>query len=258
MEFLENRKTALARLNREIVACRLCPRLVEHRERVALNKRAAYQSCEYWAKPVPGFGDPSARVLLLGLAPGAHGSNRTGRMFTGDGSGIFLYRVLHRAGYSNQPTAARVGDGLRLSGAYITAAARCAPPDNKPTPAELKNCADFLAREMALLPNLRVVVALGKVAWDAYLAWRKNSGKAAPSPKPAFGHGAEVDLGDGPILLGSYHPSQQNTFTGKLTEKQMLAVLRRAQKFSNRAPALGPPADPFRRRHGGGARRQKD
>lgn len=229
---------SLRRLNRELIDCRRCPRLVEHREAVARVKRAAYREWEYWGKPVPGFGDSEARIVLVGLAPGAHGSNRTGRMFTGDGSGVFLYRVLHRAGLANQPTSTHAGDGLKLIDAYITAAARCAPPGNKPAPAELKNCSIFLDRELALLNRLRVVVALGKVGWDAYLAYRIRAGKDVPKPKPAFGHSARVIFNDGVVLLGTYHPSQQNTFTGKLTESMMLDVFSKAKKLANEKRGL--------------------
>jgi uracil-DNA glycosylase family 4 len=204
-------------------------------ETIARLKRAAYRDWTYWAKPVPGFGDPKARLVLLGLAPGAHGSNRTGRMFTGDGSGVFLYRVLHRVGLANQPTAERIGDGLELRDAYITAAVRCAPPQNKPTPAELESCSKWLDAELALLRRLRVVVALGKIGWDAYLAYRKRAGKEVPSPKPVFGHGALVRFADGTFLLGTYHPSQQNTFTGKLTEPMMAAVFRKAKTLCRQA-----------------------
>jgi uracil-DNA glycosylase family 4 len=224
---------SLDRLNAELIACRRCPRLVEHRETVARDKRAAYRDWTYWGKPVPGFGDPEARIVLVGLAPGAHGSNRTGRMFTGDGSGVFLYRVLHHAGLANQATATHIDDGLELRDAYITAAARCAPPGNKPTPDELSNCSSFLDREMALLKRIKVVVALGKVGWDAYLAHRIRAGRNVPRPRPAFGHGALVRFDDGSCLLGTYHPSQQNTFTGKLTESMMRRIFLKAKKLAN-------------------------
>lgn len=186
---------------------------------------------EYWAKPVPGFGDPEARVLILGLAPGAHGSNRTGRPFTGDGSGYFMYPVLHRAGFASQATATHRDDGLQLKDAYITAAVRCAPPQNKPTPAEIANCSTFLDREMATLKNVKVVVALGKIGFDAYLNYLKRAGLLASKASFKFGHGAYYELPDGRILLCSYHPSLQNTNTGKLTEKMFLEIFKKARKL---------------------------
>jgi uracil-DNA glycosylase family 4 len=201
---------------------------VAHREKVAKEKRAAFRNWEYWGRPVPGFGDPAARVILLGLAPGAHGSNRTGRMFTGDGSGRFLFRALHEAGFANQPTWERPDDGLRLRDCYITAAVRCAPPGNKPRPDEFRNCSRFLDGELGLLRRPRVVVALGAVAFHAYLEHCRRTGVAVPRPRPRFAHGVEVEIGDR-TLLASYHPSQQNTFTGKLTPAMLLAVLRRAR-----------------------------
>ena len=213
----------LARLHDEIVGCRTCPRLVAWREQVAADKRAAYADETYWGRPVPGFGDPSARVVVLGLAPAAHGANRTGRVFTGDRSGDVLYAALHRAGLANQPHASHRDDGLALHDCWVTAAVRCAPPANKPTPAERDACLPFLARELALLPA-EVILALGTFAWDAAL---RVGG--APRPKPRFGHGAQAMLADGRALLGCYHVSQQNTFTGRLTPAMLDAVLERAK-----------------------------
>jgi len=212
---------ALAALEREIVDCRRCPRLVEWREQVAREKRAAFRDWDYWGRPVPGFGDPAARVLLLGLAPAAHGANRTGRMFTGDRSGDFLYAALHATGFANQPTAVSRDDGLELRDCFITASVRCAPPANKPLPSERDNCRAWLDRELALLTEARVVVCLGKFAWDVI----------APRPLPKFTHGAEADGGRF-TLLGCFHPSQQNTFTGKLTPPMIEAVLRRARELA--------------------------
>jgi uracil-DNA glycosylase family 4 len=213
--------SALEALEREIVECRRCPRLVAWREQVAAEKRAAFRDWEYWGRPVPGFGDPAAPVVLLGLAPAAHGANRTGRMFTGDRSGDFLYAALHATGFANQPTAVSRGDGLKLTDCYVTAAVRCAPPANKPLPAERDACRTWLDGELALLDNARVIVCLGKFAWDI----------VAPRPLPKFGHGAEVDAGRY-RLLGCFHPSQQNTFTGKLTPPMIEAVLRRARELA--------------------------
>jgi uracil-DNA glycosylase family 4 len=223
----------LRALNAEIVECRACPRLVEWRERVAREKRASFRDEEYWGRPVPGFGDPRARLLVLGLAPAAHGGNRTGRVFTGDRSGDWLFAALHRAGYANTPRSERAGDGLELADAYITAAVRCAPPDNAPTPAERNTCLPYLARELDALERLSVVVALGGFAYVAL--WRALAvrGDALPKPRPKFGHGVEVPL-DGFTLVGSYHPSQQNTFTGRLTEPMLDAVFARARQLSGR------------------------
>jgi uracil-DNA glycosylase family 4 len=216
---------SLEAVRRDVVACRACPRLVEWRERVGREKRAAYKDEEYWAKPVPGFGDPQARLLIVGLAPAAHGGNRTGRVFTGDRSGDWMFAGLHRAGFANQPISRRVDDGLELHGAYVAAAVRCAPPANKPLPDELARCLPFLAREMALLGEVRVVVALGKFAADAV------TGLLGVRPRPKFGHGAESALPGGRTLLCSYHPSQQNTFTGKLTVEMFDAIWRRAREI---------------------------
>jgi len=210
---------ALEKLHREVVECTLCPRLVEHRQWVARTKRRMYRESEYWGRPLPGFGDPEARVLLVGLAPAAHGANRTGRMFTGDRSGDWLYRTLHKFGFANQPTSQHRDDGLALEDVYVTAAARCAPPANKPLREELHACRPYLLQELGLLKRLRVVVALGKIAFDAYLdALRDITGNHMPlSPRPSFGHGATYTLPSGMVLVASYHPSQQNTQTGRLT-----------------------------------------
>jgi uracil-DNA glycosylase len=220
-------------LNREVIACTRCPRLVEYREMIAREKRRAYLDWEYWGKPVPGFGDPDARVLVLGLAPGAHGSNRTGRPFTGDASGKFMYPILYEAAFANQPDALRRDDGLKLKDLYITAAARCAPPDNKPLPQELANCSSYLDREMEGLKNLKVVVALGKIAFDAYLNYLKRRGLLSIRKEYVFGHGARYDMPDGKILLASYHPSNQNTATGKLTRGMFMEIFRDAARLAN-------------------------
>jgi uracil-DNA glycosylase len=217
----------LAILQAEVVTCRRCPRLVEWRERVATEKRAAFADQEYWGRPVPGFGDAAARILIVGLAPAAHGGNRTGRVFTGDRSGDFLFEVLYRCGLASQPRSVSLDDGLRLRRAYVTAVNRCAPPDNRPTPEERDNCLPFLAREIRLLARVRVLVCLGSFAWDGALRALSAIGHATPRPKPKFGHAAEADVG--PYrLLGCFHPSQQNTFTGKLTQDMMEGVVRRA------------------------------
>ena len=218
-------------LNREIVACRRCPRLVEYREEVGRIKRRAYREQCYWAKPVPGFGDPRARMLLVGLAPGAHGANRTGRMFTGDSSGNFLYRALFEAGFASQASSVSSDDGLVLSGAYIGAAVRCAPPDNKPLPEEIRNCRSYLERELEVLGDLRVVVSLGRVAFDVYLSILRQQGKIARRSDFVFAHDKEHRTGPGhPLLISSYHPSQQNTSTGKLTAAMLKAVFVRARR----------------------------
>jgi len=222
----ERRRAAgLARLEQEVVACRRCPRLVAWREQVAREKRASFAAEEYWGRPVPGFGDPAARVLVLGLAPAAHGGNRTGRVFTGDRSGDFLFAALHRAGFASQPHSVSRDDGLELRDCYVAAVARCAPPANKPLPHEIVSCREYLAREWAQLRSLRAVLALGKVAMDGLLAMLREQGRVPPRGGYAFGHGVRHDLGGGLALFASFHPSQQNTFTGKLTAKDMDAVL---------------------------------
>jgi uracil-DNA glycosylase family 4 len=215
-------------LRRRVVACRACPRLVTWREQVAREKRAAFRDETYWGRPVPGFGDPAARVLVVGLAPAAHGGNRTGRVFTGDRSGDWLFAALHRAGYANQPTSARRGDGLRLTDCYIAACVRCAPPDNKPTPQERDACLPYLAEELRLLTRVRALLCLGSFAWDGALRVARALGHAA-RPRPVFGHGVAAVVGPY-TLLGSYHPSQQNTFTGRLTEAMLDGVLERAKE----------------------------
>ncbi|MGE0879701.1 MAG: uracil-DNA glycosylase [Acidimicrobiia bacterium] len=212
----------LARLGREISECRACPRLVAWREQVAVEKRASFADEEYWGRPVPGFGDPKARVLVVGLAPAAHGANRTGRVFTGDRSGDWLYRAMHRAGLANQPTSVSVADGLRLTDAYVLAAVRCAPPANKPTPEERDACRPFFDREYALLKRVKVVVCLGSFAYEAV------TGLLGVRPRPKFGHGVEVQAPNGRTIVCSFHPSQQNTFTGKLTEPMLDSVFARA------------------------------
>ena len=218
---------SLARVTDEVVACVACPRLVAWRLEVGRDKRAAYRDEDYWARPVPGFGDPGAELLLVGLAPAAHGGNRTGRVFTGDRSGDWVFRALHRAGYANRPTSEHRDDGLRLRGAYVAAAVRCAPPANKPTPAERDNCVPFLARELALLIDLRVVVVLGQFAYDVVARM------LGVRPRPRIGHGVEVALAEGRTIICSYHPSQQNTFTGTLTEPMFDAVFARAGELSS-------------------------
>jgi uracil-DNA glycosylase family 4 len=215
----------------EVVACRKCPRLVEYREKVAREKRRAFRDWTYWGKPVPGFGDPSAKLLILGLAPAAHGANRTGRMFTGDRSGDFLYAALHKAGFANQATSLHRDDGLRLKNAYIAGTCRCAPPDNKPLPSEIANCRGYLERELAVLKP-KALLALGKIAWDAYLEILKQQGLIASRAAFVFGHGAEAKLpDDSPRMFGVYHPSQQNTQTGRLTPVMYERVLRRVRRF---------------------------
>jgi uracil-DNA glycosylase family 4 len=220
-------KRSLATLTNQIITCRLCPRLVKWREQVARDKRAAYRDEVYWGRPVPGFGDPEARLLVVGLAPAAHGGNRTGRVFTGDRSGDWLYAALHRAGFASQPNSTHRDDGLSLTDCYVAACVRCAPPANKPTTQERDNCLPYLVNELRLLPRVRVLLCLGSFAWDG--AWRllgllgQRTGR-----KPRFGHGAEASVGTY-RLLGCYHPSQQNTFTGRLTEAMLDAVLARAR-----------------------------
>jgi uracil-DNA glycosylase family 4 len=221
----------LRELEREVVACRRCPRLVAWREEVALVKRAAFASEEYWGRPLPGFGDPHARVLLLGLAPAAHGGNRTGRIFTGDRSGDWLFASLHRTGFANQPTSVARDDGLRLTDAWVCAAVRCAPPANRPLPEERDNCLPYLVRELGLLESVRVIVALGSFGWDAALRGLTALGEPRVRPRPKFGHGASAEIGRF-TLLGCFHPSQQNTFTGKLTEPMIDEVLGRAKELA--------------------------
>ncbi|HQY83845.1 MAG TPA: uracil-DNA glycosylase [Ilumatobacteraceae bacterium] len=213
---------SLAQLETDVCDCRQCPRLVAWREQVAVDKRASYRDEAYWGRGVPGFGDPAAKVMVLGLAPAAHGANRTGRVFTGDRSGDWLYRAMHRAGFANQPTSVSRDDGLRLTGAWVAAAVKCAPPDNKPLPAERDMCRPFLQRELALLAQVSVVVCLGGFAYEA------ACGEFGVRPRPKFGHGVEVAAPGGLLLLCSYHPSQQNTFTGRLTEPMLDAVFARA------------------------------
>src|SRR5580700_5173937 len=218
-------------LNEEIVACRKCPRLVRYREKVAREKRRAYREWTYWGKPVPGFGDANAQLLILGLAPAAHGANRTGRMFTGDRSGDFLYAALHKAGFANQAASVQRDDGLLLTDAYISATCRCAPPDNKPLPKEIENCRGYLEREIKILKP-KAVLALGKIAWDAYLEILKQRGVISSRALYKFAHGAEAEVFAGaPRLFGVYHPSQQNTQTGRVTPAMYAAVLRRVRSF---------------------------
>ena len=221
---------SLERVTADIVDCFACPRLVAWREQIAVERRASFRDDEYWGRPVPGFGDPAATVLVLGLAPAAHGGNRTGRVFTGDRSGDWLFGAMHRAGFANQPTSVDRDDGLRLTGAYVSAAVRCAPPGNKPTPVERDTCLPYFERELALLPKLRVVIVLGQFAYD--VAARVFGVR----PKPRFGHGAEIPLQDGRFIVCSFHPSQQNTFTGKLTEPMFDAVFQRARTLSAAPP----------------------
>jgi uracil-DNA glycosylase family 4 len=238
-------RAALAALTDEIVACRRCPRFVAWREQVAREKVARFRNETYWGRPVPGFGDPDARILLVGLAPAAHGGNRTGRVFTGDASGDFLWAALHRADLADRPASRRADDGLVLNDVYIAAAVRCAPPANRPTPDERDRCAPFLARELALLVRLRVLVALGAFGWDAALRAMAANGMVPIGSRPTFGHGAEVEVG--PYrLVGTYHPSQQNTFTGRLTPAMFDAVMGRATVIADTHPSRGP-VDPARR-----------
>jgi len=225
-------RSALEVLNARIVACTRCKRLRAYCAEVARVRKRAYLECEYWGKPVPSFGDPRARVLALGLAPGAHGSNRTGRMFTGDGSGYFFYPVLHEAGFASQARAESRDDGMKLTGLWISAVVRCAPPANKPAPEELRNCAPYLDEEIGLLRNLRVVVCLGKIAFDGFLAHARRSGQLASRSGLIFAHGAEFTLPNGVAVIASYHPSQQNTNTGKLTRTMLLGIFQRARKLA--------------------------
>ena len=223
---------SLRQLHAEIVECRACPRLVAWREEVAKVKVRRFREWTYWGRPVPGFGDPQAKLLIVGLAPAANGANRTGRMFTGDRSGDFLYAALHRAGYANQPTSERKDDGLTLAGAFITAPVRCAPPENKPLPSELLNCSVWFDREIALLKKVRVVLALGAIGWNAALVHFARRGIALQSPRPKFWHGAEARIRPDLVLLGCYHVSQQNTNTGKLTPAMIDAVLARTKQLA--------------------------
>ena len=224
--------TWLTILNREVIECTRCPRLVAYRQQVAREKRRAYRDWDYWGKPVPGFGDPHARVLIMGLAPGAHGSNRTGRPFTGDASGNFMYPVLYETGFANQPTATDRNDGLKLTDLYITAAVRCVPPDNKPLPQELAECSHFLDRELEGLKDVKVVVALGKIGFDAYLNYLKRCGLLKSRQPYLFKHSALYHMPDGKMLLASYHPSNQNTQTGKLTRKMFVDIFSEAAKMA--------------------------
>ena len=222
---------ALGQVSAEIVRCRACPRLVDWRERVAREKTARFADQEYWGRPVPGFGDPAARILVVGLAPAAHGGNRTGRIFTGDRSGDFLFASMHRAGLANRPTSVSLDDGLRLRGAYVAAVNRCAPPGNRPTPVERDTCLPFLRREIEALERLRVVVALGAFAWDGVLRALAELGHRA-RPRPRFGHAAEAEKVGPFAMLACFHPSQQNTFTGKLTPEMLDAVFARAKELA--------------------------
>jgi uracil-DNA glycosylase len=224
-------KSELQIIAEEVSACRKCPRLVKYREKVAREKRRAFRDWEYWGRGVPGFGDPTAKLLILGLAPAAHGGNRTGRVFTGDRSADFLFAALYKAGFANQPTSVKRDDGLKLSGAYIAAAVRCAPPENKPLPSEIENCRGFLQHELELL-RPKAILALGKIAWDAYLEILKLDGKIESRTAYKFAHGAEAEIAsDLPRLFGVYHPSQQNTQTGRLTEEMYTKVLGRIHAF---------------------------
>ena len=223
-------------LEREVHGCRDCPRLVEWREAVAADPPKRFRGERYWARPISGFGDPEARAAVVGLAPAANGANRTGRVFTGDRSGDWLFGAMHRAGYANQPESVSVDDGLRLDDAWVSAVVRCAPPDNKPTPGERDQCIPYLKRELALLGDLRVIVALGQFAWEGCLRTLRGMGMEVPRPKPRFGHGAEARVGE-MALLGCFHPSQQNTFTGKLTAPMLDDVFARAREISQLPPA---------------------
>jgi uracil-DNA glycosylase family 4 len=226
----------IQQLHQAIIACRKCPRLVRWREQVARNPPRRYFGEAYWAKALPGFGDPKARLLIVGLAPAAHGGNRTGRIFTGDRSGDWLYGALNAAGFANRPDSIQRNDGLKLTDCYITAAVRCAPPDNKPTRVEFERCRPYLIQEIELFRAVRVVVALGKIAFDSFLAAHQKNGGTVPKPRPRFGHGASVVLPNGVTLIGSYHPSQQNTFTGKLTRPMFQAIFDRARAALPKIP----------------------
>lgn len=232
----------LARLAETVIHCRLCPRLVRYREQVARDKKREFAHWTYWGRPVPGLGDPEAELLIVGLAPAAHGANRTGRMFTGDGSGQWLIRAMHRHGFASQPSSLHRDDGLTLPGAFITATVRCAPPDNKPLPSETENCARYLRRELEILERVRVVVALGHIGFTRFLLHARERGFEVPRPRPAFGHGVSFVLhhpsGGRLHVLASYHPSRQNTQTGRLTEPMLNTVFRRAREILD-APARG-------------------
>jgi uracil-DNA glycosylase family 4 len=233
---LETSAATLRRLNEELVACRRCPRLVEHREAAGASPPKRYRGQAYWSRPLPGFGDPDARVLLVGLAPAANGGNRTGRMFTGDESGNWLFEALHAAGFANQPTSIHRDDGLTLTDAWITAALHCAPPANKPARDELARCQPFLLAELRALTRVRVVVALGRIGWENYLKARKQLGWPPPVGRPTFGHGAQTHFADGTTLISSYHPSQQNTFTGKLTKPMLRSIFTTARDLVQENP----------------------
>jgi uracil-DNA glycosylase family 4 len=236
------RRRRLDALAATVIACRRCPRLVAHREAVAAAPPRRYSGQAYWARPLPGFGALDARLLLVGLAPAAHGGNRTGRIFTGDESGHWLFRALWEAGFANQPTSVHRGDGLRLRDAYVTATVRCPPPGNRPTPSEVVNCRPYLVEELRLLHRVRVVIGLGRIGWHAYLDARRALGLGVPRPLPTFAHGALTRFEDGITLIASYHPSQQNTFTGKLTR----AMFRRIFETARRLIEAGPPGRPAR------------
>ena len=222
---------SLIMVQQRVAACRLCPRLVTYRERIAEGKRRQYCDWTYWGRPVPGFGDPKARLFVVGLAPAAHGGNRTGRVFTGDRSGDWLYEALHAFGFANQPTSTHKGDGLRVKDCYIAAVVRCAPPGNKPLPEEFETCRPYVMEEIRLLKRVKVVVALGKIAFDHYLKACREVGYPVPTPALKFGHGVTYRLPWGVTLIGSYHPSQQNTFTGKLTRPMFHAMFRKAREY---------------------------
>jgi uracil-DNA glycosylase family 4 len=233
----------LAEIRAQVVECALCPRLVDWREQAAASPPRRYAGQRYWARPVPGFGDPQARVMVVGLAPAAHGGNRTGRVFTGDRSGDFLFEVLHRTGFANQPTSEHAGDGLRLAGLYVAAVNRCCPPTNRPTPHERDNCLPYLVAELAALPELRVLICLGAFAWQGALLALAELGAVA-RPRPAFGHAAQARIGRY-VLLGSYHPSQQNTFTGRLTASMLEAVVTEARRLAGLdSPTAALPGSP--------------
>ena len=228
--------SGLRQLQKTVTACRKCPRLVRWRHAVAKKPPRRYQGENYWARPLPGFGDRGARLLIVGLAPAAHGGNRTGRIFTGDRSGDWLYGALHVAGFANQPVSVHRNDGLQLTGCYITAAVRCAPPENKPSRVEFERCRPYLVEEIELLTSIRVVIALGKIAFDSFLAAYRESGGIVPKPRPRFGHGASIGLANGLTLICSYHPSQQNTFTGKLTRPMFDSVFEKAKAALQKMP----------------------